>query len=154
MSKRFKIQDYFRYKKLGTKWRRPHGLQSKLRVKKGGSGRKPAIGYRTAKKIRYKISGLVPVAVENLPAMAKLGKEHGIILPSSLGLKKIALLEEKAKEMGIRILNRRKLKKLWKRKEQLKNKTSKKEAKKEEKKAETKTENEIKGELKTEENKN
>ena len=131
MSKRFKIQDYFRYKKLGTKWRRPHGLQSKLRVKKGGSGRKPAIGYRTAKKIRYKISGLVPVAVENLPALAKLGKEHGIILPSSLGLKKMSLLEKKAKEMGIKILNRRKLKKIGKREEQLKKKAAKKEVKKE-----------------------
>ncbi|MBI3190422.1 hypothetical protein HYZ41_01825 [archaeon] len=55
MSKRFKSQDHFRYKRLGKRWRRPVGWQSKLRLKKGGSGMSVAVGYRSPVVSRGKV---------------------------------------------------------------------------------------------------
>ena len=52
MSKQFKRQEYARYKKLGTKWRRPRGKTSKMRRYEAGKPAMPAIGYRTPKAIR------------------------------------------------------------------------------------------------------
>ncbi len=132
MSKRFKTQDHSHYKKLGIRWRKARGRQSKMRVKKGGSGLKPAIGYGTAAEKRYKVSGLMPVLVSNLDDMKGIGKECGIILSSSLGMKKTGPIEKKANEMGIRILNRRRLKKLRQREEQIKKKSAGKETPKKE----------------------
>ena len=47
MSKDFKRQEYARYKKLGTKWRRPRGKTSKMRRYEAGKPAMPSIGYRT-----------------------------------------------------------------------------------------------------------
>ena len=47
---KFKRQDYFKHKRLKIKWKRPKGRQSKLRVKKSGSGMKVSIGYGSPKK--------------------------------------------------------------------------------------------------------
>lgn len=102
MSKRFKSQDFFRYPKLGKRWRKPRGLQSKLRLEKGGSGMKVAIGYGTKHAAR-------PVLVKCLADLEK-DCSNGIIFSSGLGSKKTALLAGKAKEKGIRIFNMKKAK--------------------------------------------
>ncbi|WP_407431777.1 eL32 family ribosomal protein, partial [Methanobrevibacter sp.] len=44
-NKRFKRQEYARYKKLGIKWRRPRGKTSKMRRYEAGKPDMPAIGY-------------------------------------------------------------------------------------------------------------
>ena len=51
-NKRFKRQEYARYKKLGIKWRRPRGKTSKMRRYEAGKPDMPAIGYRTPRAIR------------------------------------------------------------------------------------------------------
>ena len=43
-NKRFKRQEYARYKKLGIKWRRPRGKTSKMRRYEAGKPDMPAIG--------------------------------------------------------------------------------------------------------------
>ena len=42
-NKRFKRQEYARYKKLGIKWRRPRGKTSKMRRYEAGKPDMPAI---------------------------------------------------------------------------------------------------------------
>ncbi len=49
--KRFKRQEYARYKKLGIKWRRPRGKTSKMRRYEAGKPDMPAIGYRTPRAV-------------------------------------------------------------------------------------------------------
>ncbi len=102
MSKQFKSQDYFRYKKLGKRWRKPVGWQSKLRLNVGGAGRKVRIGYGTAGKMR-------PTLVRN---MADLDRDcrYGIIIASAVGSKKASLIAAAAKERGLTVLNMRKVK--------------------------------------------
>ena len=157
MSKRFKTQDYAKFKKLGIRWRKPSGRQSKLRVKKTGSGMLVKVGYRTAKSIRGKIrqntnkmgydSGSegymdAPV-ISNISGLA--GKK-AVIISSSVGLKKAKAILEKAADLGIKVLNGRRVKDgLKSREEKIKKAATPEEEKKEvtEKISDTKIEKKI-----------
>lgn len=107
MSKRFKTQDYAKFKKLGIRWRKPSGRQSKLRVKKTGSGMLVKVGYGTAKSIRGKIQGMDAPVISNISGMA--GKK-AVIISSSVGLRKAKAILEKAADLGIKVLNGRRVK--------------------------------------------
>lgn len=107
MSKRFKTQDYAKFKKLGIRWRKPSGRQSKLRVKKTGSGMLVKVGYRTAKSIRGKIQGMDAPVISNISGLA--GKK-AVIISSSVGLKKAQAILEKAADLGVKVLNGRRVK--------------------------------------------
>ncbi len=129
MSKRFRTQDSKRYKKLGMRWRRPVGSQSKLRKRKAGAGMKVSIGYGTPKR-----QGVVLIRNE---ADFLQDCSAGVLLASGVGSKKVKILAEKAKELNIVILNRKKVKRAL-RMEKAKKKDEKKKKKTEAK--ETKTE--------------
>ncbi len=107
MSKQFKTQDWFEYKKLGTRWRKPKGRHSKLRIKKKGSGRHVGIGYRTARALRKRI---IPISNMNDILNAK----GDVLISSTVGLKMRKKMEEKIKELGFKVLNKKKAKKLSK----------------------------------------
>ena len=94
----FLRQDYHTRKRLKNKWRRPKGRQSKLRVSKGGSGVRPRIGFK-------KKHGALQV-VRNI---SELDKAKAVLLASQLGSKKSLEIAKKADELGIKILNKRKL---------------------------------------------
>lgn len=114
MSKNFKTQDYFRYKKLGKRWRKPVGLQSKLRLKKGGSGMRPAMGRGTANKP-------LPLLVYNVNDLQK-DVSNGILIAGSVGGKKTAAIAAKAKELNIKIINMNKAKSAMKLKKSIEKK--------------------------------
>jgi large subunit ribosomal protein L32e len=107
MSKRFKSQDYFRYPRLGTKWRRPKGRQSKLRKKKGGSGMLVSMGYGTSKKSKFMIDGARFTIVRTMKDLK--GAEDAVIISSSLGGRKTKAIAEKARQLNLRILNMKKV---------------------------------------------
>ena len=102
MSKKFKPQDYFRYPKLGKRWRRPKGLQSKLRIKKGGSGMKPSVGYGSPWKPRAAL-------IANEKDFQK-DCSAGVLISSGAGSRKTLMLAAKAEELGITVLNMKKIK--------------------------------------------
>ena len=153
MSKRFKRQDYFRYKKFGTKWRKPKGRQSKLRKEKKGSGLKPKIGYKKKERfvVRVHINGkdkfFKPILIKTPDELIKINNEkEAALIASSVGSKKVTIIKEKAKQLGITILNMKKVKKavkkskekIRKRQEKLKEKEkAAKEEKKKEKESKT-----------------
>ena len=105
MSKRFKRQDYFRYKKLGTKWRKAKGIQSKMKIGKGGAGLMPKIGYGSPKSEK-------PFIIKNLQDLEKAGKSKTIIISSGIGLRKTEAILKKADELGIKIPGRHRKKKI------------------------------------------
>jgi len=109
MSKRFKSQEYFRYPRLGKKWRRPVGHQSKMRIHKGGSGRVVSIGYRTPAVLRGKIAGADAALVRSTKELESLSKE-AVIIASGVGARKTLEIAEKAKSMNVRIMNMKKVK--------------------------------------------
>ncbi len=144
MSKRFRAQDYFRYRRLGKRWRRPVGWQSKQRLGKGGSGIAPAMGYRTPSATRGKVQGVNVVLVHNVNELSNALVDGAALIASSVGAKKTSAIEKKAKELNIRILNMKKIrrarkisKSIEKRQEERKKLKAKKEEKKEIKKDET-----------------
>ena len=106
MSKMFTRQDKNRYKKIGSKWRRPKGRQSKMRLKKRNAGRMPNIGYKKPKSMANRIQGNEFTLVRNLKDLESAKK--CILIASSLGAKKIQQIKEKAKDF--KILNMKSIK--------------------------------------------
>lgn len=108
MAKRFKRQEYARYKKLGDKWRKPRGRTSKMRRYEAGKPDMPAIGYGTPKDTRYlHPSGYKDVLVRNLKELESLDPAtEAARLSSSIGKNKKSQMLEKASELGIKVLNK------------------------------------------------
>ncbi len=108
MSKRFKPQGHFRYAKLGNRWRRPKGHQSKLRRGKGGSGMVVSIGYGS--KDRHTIAGLKYLVASNVKQLGNTDAK-AIVISSGIGGKKTLEIYARAKELGIKVLNMKKVRK-------------------------------------------
>ena len=104
---RFIRQESWRYKRLETGWRRPKGLDSKMRLKKKGYNPLPNVGYRTPKAFRgIHPSGYIEVLVHNLKELENLNpKTHAIRVAHTVGKRKRIEIEKVAKEKGITILN-------------------------------------------------
>lgn len=136
MSRRFRQQDYFRYKRLGTRWRKPRGRQSKLRIRKGGAGRLASVGYGTEKAKRDLVRGSKAFVVRNVQDVQNVPENAGIII--SAGLKKTAEICSAAKGRGLVVLNMKKARKAARKAEKIKaGKAKAPEGKKEEKRSRT-----------------
>jgi ribosomal protein L32E len=105
VSKDFRTQDSHRYKKLGKRWRRPVGWQSKLRLKKNAAGRKVSIGYGTRKEGELD----EVITVRNVHDVAA-AKGRPIRIASAAGARNVLEIVKKAKEMDSRIVNAKKVK--------------------------------------------
>jgi large subunit ribosomal protein L32e len=137
-------------KKVGEKWRRPRGRTNKLRIHKNRRGHIPQPGYGTPAAIRgLHPSGLEEVLIANVTGMENYDKEkQALRIEATVGNKKRIGIQKRAEELGIRILNPKKI--------EVKQPKPKKEVKKvEETKKEVKAEvkKETKAEVKKEEKK-
>ncbi|MDD4669058.1 MAG: 50S ribosomal protein L32e, partial [Candidatus Methanomethylophilus sp.] len=104
----FKRQEWFRYPTLGDKWRRPKGIHSKM--KRGLKRRPPMveIGYGGPAEVRgLHPSGFEEVLVYKPEDLEKLDpKKQAARIGGTVGTKKRLAIESRAKELGIRVLNR------------------------------------------------
>ncbi|ADL58105.1 50S ribosomal protein L32e [Methanothermobacter marburgensis] len=107
MRKKFKRQEYARYKKLGEKWRRPRGKTSKMRKYEKGKPAMPAIGYRKPRDQRgLHPSGYEDILVSSMRELEELDPEkQAARIASTVGARKKTLMLEKARELGIKVLN-------------------------------------------------
>jgi len=108
MKKKFKRQEYSRYKKLGIKWRRPRGKTSKMRRYEAGKPAMPSIGYGSPKiKRGLHPSGLKDILVKNMDDLENINPntEAGRI-SATIGKRKKEMMLTKASELGIKILNK------------------------------------------------
>jgi len=103
----FKRQNWFRYKRLGTSWRRARGIHSKLRRGFKYRPSKVKIGYRGPKSVRgYHPSGFEEVLIQNVNDLENLDvKKHAARIAGSVGSRKREMIMVKANEMGLRVLN-------------------------------------------------
>jgi large subunit ribosomal protein L32e len=105
----FRRQEWFRYKKLGTAWRRPRGIQSKARKHKGYRVNVVSIGYGAPAEARnLHPSGFKEIMVYNPADLDKIDpKVQAARIGHSVGTRKRVAIETKAEELGIRVLNPR-----------------------------------------------
>ena len=137
------IRQDFHKKRLKKKWRRPKGLQSKVRLGFKGKPKKISSGFGSPKKVRgLHGSGLKPILIYSFKDIDKIKKENeGVIIGGSVGLKKRYEILKKLKEIGVKVLNIKDIEKYLKkfeddlnaRKEKKKKLKEKKEKKKEDK---------------------
>ncbi len=108
---KFLRTDWWRRARLGKGrrkkqvWRNPRGTHNKIGAKKFGYPKMPAIGYGKARKEIGKIGGLIPVMVDNMKDLEKIGKINAAVISSKVGARKKIDIMKKAEEKGIKILN-------------------------------------------------
>ena len=104
----FKRQEWFRYSKLGEKWRRPKGIHSKM--KRNLARRPPVvdIGYRGPRDARgLHPSGFEEVLVHTVDGLEGIDpKVQAVRIGGTVGTRKRIQIEDRAEELGIRVLNR------------------------------------------------
>ena len=99
-------QESWRYKRVATSWRRPRGIDSKMRVKRHGRPRLVKVGYRSPSLIRgYHSSGFEEQLVFTLHDLEKVTGNQVVRIGHTVGLVKRLKIVEKAKELGLRVLN-------------------------------------------------
>jgi len=105
---KFRRQEWFRYKRLGEKYRRPKGMHSKMRRRYKYRPPMASVGYRTPIKVRdLHSSGFKEVLVHNPDQLEGLDpKIQAARVGHSVGYKKRLAIERKATQLGIHILNR------------------------------------------------
>jgi len=94
-------------KRLGEKWRKPRGSQSKLRKQKKSRGKIPKIGYKAPKDLRgLHPSGFKEILITSIKDLAHVDpKKHVIRISSRVGKKLREQIIEKAKELKVKVLN-------------------------------------------------
>jgi len=93
--------------RVKPRWRKPRGVGNKKRMKWKSCGPSPRIGYKNPAALRgVHPSGMREHLVRNEKELDGIDKKTTAIrIASAVGKKKRALIERKAKELGLKILN-------------------------------------------------
>ncbi|VDD83865.1 unnamed protein product, partial [Mesocestoides corti] len=98
-----------RYVRLGDKWRKPKGIDNRVRRRFKGQIRMPRVGYRTAKRCRHiHPDGFKHVLINNVKELEVLMMQHRThagVISSTVARKNRVKIVERAKELNIRIVN-------------------------------------------------
>jgi len=102
-------QESWRYVRVKESWRRPRGIDSKMRLKKKGKPLSPNIGYKVPSLVRGRHpSGFIEVLVNNPKELDGVDPErYAVRIASSVGRRKRIEIIRKADKLGIKVLNRR-----------------------------------------------
>jgi len=109
---KFRRQEWFRYYRLSrTGWRKPKGLQSKQRLNMKYRTPMARVGYGKISSVRgLHSSGFEDVLVNNPTDLAGLDPERQAVrVSASVGNRKRAKIHDRADDLGLRVLNRRKI---------------------------------------------
>jgi large subunit ribosomal protein L32e len=103
----FKRQESWRYKRVNESWRRPRGIDSKMRKKVKGWPKSPKVGYRSPKETRgLHPSGYEEVLVRNMDDVRKVDPEtQAIRIAHQVGARKRVEISAMADELKIHVLN-------------------------------------------------
>jgi large subunit ribosomal protein L32e len=105
----FKRQESWRYIRVKPNWRKPKGKSSRMRRKIKGWPKLVSIGYGNKKELKnLHPSGYKPVIVYTIKDLEKINKEtQAIVIAHTVGEKKRLQILEKAKELGLKVLNKK-----------------------------------------------
>ncbi len=104
----FRRGEWFRYKNLGTAWRRPRAVTNKMRLNRRYRPPKVRIGFGKPAEVRnYHPSGFREVMVFNKKDLEIIDpKVQAARIGSTVGTRKRKDIVQAADDKGIRILNR------------------------------------------------
>lgn len=109
----FVRQESWRYKRVKPSWRKPKGLDSKMRVHKKGWPKSVQTGYRSPKKVRsFHPSGFEEVLIYNVDDLERVNSGKIVRIGRTVGMKKRLTIIERAKELKIQIVNPRGVEKI------------------------------------------
>ncbi|MFH0808008.1 MAG: eL32 family ribosomal protein [archaeon] len=91
--------------KKNQKWHSAIGRHNKIRLGRKGRIQRPKVGWGTKGDVKGFIGGVEATQIENLKELAAVQKGVGVIV-GKVGAKKRLTILEKAKEMGVNVLNR------------------------------------------------
>ncbi|HJO27890.1 MAG: 50S ribosomal protein L32e [Candidatus Poseidoniia archaeon] len=105
----FKRQNWFRYKRLGQKWRKPRGMHSKMRARRKYRPPMASISYRGPAAARgLHPSGFAEVAVHRPVDLEVMDPQREAArIAATVGDRKREIIEARATELKIRVLNSR-----------------------------------------------
>ncbi|MGC8566293.1 MAG: 50S ribosomal protein L32e [Caldisphaera sp.] len=97
----------WRFKRLQKGWRKPKGIDAKMRLQRKGYPPIVKVGYKGNKFIRgLHPSGLIPVVVSSVKDLESLSSDvHIVYISSSVGIRKRLTLLEAAKKRNLKIAN-------------------------------------------------
>lgn len=103
----FKRTDSHKKKKLDENWRRPRGLQGKLRRRFASKGAVVQVGYGSPRAVRgLHPSGFEEVMVRNQEDLQPIDPSYQAArIARTVGVRKRQMIEEIAKSREIKILN-------------------------------------------------
>ena len=111
---KFRRQESWRYKRVKENWRKPLGVDNKMRKKVKGWPRSPEPGYGGPKEIRgLHPSGYEEIRIQRVDDLSKVDPQRQAIrIAHTVGAKKRVEISARAEERGIRILNPRRVKEI------------------------------------------
>lgn len=104
---RFNVMNFGFMKSVKKRWRRPRGVDNKKRIRKKFAGATPRIGYGNPKLLRgVHPKGKREMLVNNMSDL-NTAKDNDLFvrIAACIGAKKRAVIVEKARLFGLRILN-------------------------------------------------
>jgi len=106
---KFRRQESWRYKRVSEIWRKPRGMDSKMRKKKKGWPKSVEIGYRGPKAARgLHPSGYIEVLIHTVDDVEKVNpKTQAIRIAHTVGARKRIEITARSGEMDIHVLNPR-----------------------------------------------
>ena len=103
----FARQESWRYKRIKSRWRAPRGIDSKMRYKLKAYPKQPSSGYRSPLKVRgLHPSGFEDILISNINDLSKIdASKQAARISRTVSVRKRLVIVEKAKQLGIKILN-------------------------------------------------
>merc|ERR1719203_2228361 len=99
-----------RFKKMGQSWRKPRGIDGRVRRKFKGSTLMPNIGYGSDKKTRFRLQNgfykFVVQAPADLEMLLMHNEKYAVEIAHNVGAKKRKEIVERADQLRLFVTNR------------------------------------------------
>lgn len=102
-------QESWRYKRVKPSWRRPRGIDSKMRSELKGWPASVKVGYRSPKRVRgFHPSGFEEIMIYNEYDLDFVNPSNQVVrIGHTVGRRKRVLIVQRADELGVYIVNPR-----------------------------------------------